>query len=86
MYILQKYSYSNSVSIPYHCPIPCPCPCLCPCVCPLSVSLSCPCLSKYGAMNIFVRHGYCIVDSQGLQEVAWKLKGPLTLESMGKVS
>jgi hypothetical protein len=31
---------------------------------------------KYGAMNIYGRHGNYIVDSQGTYEVARKLKGP----------
>ncbi len=32
---------------------------------------------KYGAMNIYGRHGKYIVDSQGSYKVAGKLKGPL---------
>ncbi len=32
---------------------------------------------KYGAFNIYFLHGKYIVDSQGLYEVAWKLKGLL---------
>jgi hypothetical protein len=33
---------------------------------------------KYGTMNIYVRHGNYIVDSQVSYEVAQKLEGPLT--------
>jgi hypothetical protein len=39
---------------------------------------SCPCHFKYGAMNIYVRHGNYIVNSQGLYEVAQKLEEPRT--------
>jgi hypothetical protein len=45
----------------------------------VSVSMSVSMLFqfKYGAMNIYGRHGNYIVDFQGSYEVAWKLKGPL---------
>jgi hypothetical protein len=32
---------------------------------------------KYGAMNIYGRHGNYLVDFQGYYKVAGKLKGPL---------
>jgi hypothetical protein len=45
----------------------------------VSVSMSVSMLYqfKYGAMNIYGRHGNYIVDFQGSYEVARKLKGPL---------
>jgi hypothetical protein len=45
----------------------------------VSVSMSVSMLFqfKYGAMNIYGRHGNYIVDFQGSYEVVWKLKGPL---------
>jgi hypothetical protein len=64
--------WKSNKSIPIPCPCPYPCACPCQCLCP------CLCQFKYGAMNIYVRHGNYIVDSQGLYEVARKLKGPLT--------
>ncbi len=68
---------------PWPCSCPCPCPCLCQCPCPYP----CPCLCqiKYGAMNVSVRHGNYIANSQGSYEVAQKLKGPLTWDYMGKI-
>jgi hypothetical protein len=43
----------------------------------VSISISVLFQFKYGAMNIFGRHGKYIVDCQGTYEVAQKLKGPL---------
>jgi hypothetical protein len=37
----------------------------------------CVCVNiKYGSVNIYVRHGSCVVSSQGSYEVVRKLKGP----------
>jgi hypothetical protein len=46
---------------------------------PVSIFMSVSVLLKfkYGAMNIYGRHGNFIVDFQGSYEVAQKLKGPL---------
>jgi hypothetical protein len=43
----------------------------------VSMSISVLFQFKYGAMNIYDRHGNYIVDSQGSYEMARKLKGPL---------
>jgi hypothetical protein len=43
----------------------------------VSISISMLFQFKYGAMNIYGRHGNYIVDSQWSYEVAGKLKGPL---------
>jgi hypothetical protein len=62
----------------------------CPCPCPVCVSVSVRfrvpvCIPFHvpisvnfytAAMTIYVRHGNYLVDSQGLCEVARKLKGP----------
>jgi hypothetical protein len=52
----------------------------------VSMSISMLIQFKYGAMNIYGRHGNYIVDSQGSYEVAGKLKGPLIKERMVKIS
>jgi hypothetical protein len=43
----------------------------------VSMAVSVPYQFKYGAMNIYGRHGNYIADSQGSYEVARKIKGPL---------
>jgi hypothetical protein len=43
----------------------------------VSMSVSVDYKFKYGAMNIYGRHGNYIADSKGSYEVARKLKGPL---------
>ncbi len=52
----------------------------------LSVSLSVSVLHTYGAMNIYVRHGNYVVDSQGSYEVMRKIKRPPSWERMGTIS
>jgi hypothetical protein len=47
----------------------------------ISMSVSVDYQFKYGAMNIYGRHGNYIADSKGSYEVARKLKGPLIRES-----
>jgi hypothetical protein len=44
----------------------------------LSVSLTVSASIRYDALNIYFRHGNCLVDSQDPWEVAQKLKKPLT--------
>jgi hypothetical protein len=51
----------------------------------MTVSVNVSVSIKYGATNIFVRHGNYSVNFQGSYEVAWKLKGPLTGERMDKI-
>jgi hypothetical protein len=73
-----------SVSVYRQIPFPLPCPFLCLCPFLFPCLFLCPFQFKYGAMNIYIWHGTFNVNSQGLYEVAWKRKGPLTWEKMGK--
>jgi hypothetical protein len=46
----------------------------------VSISFSVLFQFKYGALNIYGRHGKYIVVCQGTYGVEWKLKGPLIYE------
>jgi hypothetical protein len=76
---LQVYVHAR-VHVPGTCPCPCPCPCH------VFVDVSVHVNLNSDAMNIYVRYGNFIVNSQGSYDVARKLKGPLSRERIGKIS